>query len=38
MPKAFYIKGLLLVLTRWRRTDFATTRISHRPQPEYTQD
>ena len=25
-------------LTHWRRTDFATTRISHRPQPKYTRD
>ena len=27
-----------LALTRWRRTDFAITHISHRPQPEYTRD
>ena len=26
------------LLTRWRRFDFAITHISHRPQPDYTQD
>ena len=25
-------------LTHWRQFDFATTHISHRPQPEYSQD
>ena len=26
------------MLTRWRRFDYAITRISHRPHPEYARD